>query len=466
MESSTSHLEFPIPLRSGHDWYAAAPLIIVLAFAAALGCLTAKGCWLAVCAGFAALLLLVRPIHVVVGLYAFLIPFEEKATIAGNGSQDTILRYIGLLAIVLILGVGALQNRLRTPPRTAWMWSGFVVWAIFTSLWCINGEDALARIPTAIGMWLLYLVIVSIRLTSDELSAISMATILGGTAAALYSSYTFFRGGAIARASMSEGLDLSDPNFYAFSLLLPFALAFGMVLSGRGWFRKLVALAATGAITFGIFLTMSRGALVGILVMIVVFLVRLRFSWRNILPLGIALAGIPLMPQSFFDRMHSTTTSRISGRQDIWVVALHSLKSYGFLGAGLDNFGNAYMQYAGTARYFVGQRMASHNIYLTIAVEFGIVGCILVFLAVRLHLSGFSKLLRHSGRPIGLVAFEAGSWGILVAAFSLDVLWRKAFWFTWALSAGALHVAQREAESSRAISRPDLKGIPPGCQSK
>jgi hypothetical protein len=68
-----------------------------------------------------------------------------------------------------------------------------------------------------------------------------------------------------------------------------------------------------------------------------------------------------------------------------------------------------------------------------------------LFLAVRSHLRAFPRPTKNILTSAKLVAFEAACWGILIAGFSVDILWRKSFWFAWALSVGAIQV-QRENE--------------------
>ena len=415
--------------------------------ACCLGWMIASEKWLFVAAAFGLSFLLLRPIEVALGLYAFLIPFESMTAMDNsNGPTITLLRYVGLLAIFITLVVGWLRERIVRPPKTALFWSLFILWGAASTLWAIDPEMALHRIPTALGLWLLYMVIVSVRISPRELSWITGVTILGGCGASLYSAYLFTQsGGAIGRVSLTEGSTQSDPNFFALTLLLPFSLACGEALSSRAVLRRVLFIAATGAISLGVFLTMSRGVLAAAGAIMVVFLLRLRLNWRLLIPVGLAGAILLLMPRLFFERLQEASTSRFAGRQDIWQVGIHSLKTYGAFGAGLDNFSNAFQKYAGTSRFFPGDQRDSHNIYLSSSVEFGIVGILFLFAAVHSHLRAFPRLDRNSLPSARLVAFEAACWGILTAGFTLSILWRKAFWFALALSVAAMRV-MRENE--------------------
>jgi O-antigen ligase len=112
----------------------------------------------------------------------------------------------------------------------------------------------------------------------------------------------------------------------------------------------------------------------------------------------------------------------------------------------LDNFPHAFQRYAGTSRFFAGDQRASHNIYLTTAVEFGVVGMLFLFAAVRSHLRSFPQPIRNNLTSARLVAFEAACWGMMVAGFTLDILWRKSFWFVWALSVVAMRISPEDEQ--------------------
>jgi len=431
---------------SYYDWHAP----VLVAIACSLGWLVASERWLLVAGVFALLLLIARPIEAALGLYAFLIPFESMATLEYSaGPTATLLRYVGLLALFVCMAVGWLSDRIIRPPRVAIYWSLLVLWSGVTSVWAIDQEKSLKRLPTALGLWLLYMAIVSVRLTAKEFSSVVLLTILGGLGASAYSGLTFLRtGGAIGRVSLAEGSSLSDPNFFAVALLLPLSLSFGGVLSSRTWPRRTMFLTVTGLIAFAVFLTMSRGALAAAAAIASTFILRLRLNWRLILPVAATGTALMFMPRLFFERMQEVSATRMAGREDIWLVGIHSLKSYGLFGAGLDNFSDAFERYVGTSRFSVGDQRASHNIYLTIAVEFGILGTILFFRAMRSHMGSFRTANIGSLSSPRLVAFEAACWGMLVAGFGVDIIWRKAFWFVWALSAAAVHLCREQVADS------------------
>jgi O-antigen ligase len=439
--------------RLAPNWRPKLQVAAMVATACSMGWMIASEHWLIVASLFGLLLLLLRPIEATLGLYAFLIPLETVTTMGNSTSKaPTPLRYVGLLALFVILGVGWLRERIVRPPQTALFWSLFVLWGGVSTLWAIDQEMALRRLPMALGLWLLYMVVVSVRITRVEFSWITMLTILGGSSASIYFAYAFFRmGDALGRVFLTtEPLD--DPDFFAATLLLPLSLSFGGVLSSRTWPRRALFLASTGVIALAVFLTMSRGALAAVAVIMFIFTLRLRLNWRLLLPVVVMATALMFMPPLFFQRVHDASAGRISGRLDIWQIGIHSLKSYGAFGAGLDNFSRAFQRYVGTARFFAGEQRSSHNIYLTAAVEFGILGILFLFAAVRSHMRAFPRSTRNFPASFRLVAFEAACWGMLIMGFSLDILWRKAFWFVWSLSIAAVHVERGNEQLSDSVS--------------
>jgi hypothetical protein len=69
-----------------------------------------------------------------------------------------------------------------------------------------------------------------------------------------------------------------------------------------------------------------------------------------------------------------------------------------------------------------------------------------LFAAVRSHLRSFPQPIRNNLTSARLVAFEAACWGMMVAGFTLDILWRKSFWFVWALSVVAMRISPEDEQ--------------------
>ena len=304
-------------------------------------------------------------------------------------------------------------------------------------MWAFDPAPALQRIPTAVSLLCFYLVAVSCRLRRDELLWVSIAVILGSFLAAGFVTVQFMQGNfsPAERSSLTvSGIEM-DPNQFAAAQLLPISLGMGLFLSLKGWTTRLLSLGVVAGMSFAVLISMSRGALVALIVMALYYCVRMRSGLRVLAIVGIFCLLLLAVPSLFFQRLTLAASTGGAGRLDIWHVGTLLAAKYGIFGTGLDNFPVRYQQYSGMAPTFHGYLRGPHNIFLGLIVETGIPGAILFGGAVWSSLSaGWRKLGRSNLLP-QLVAYEAGCLSLLVAGFFLDVMWRKTFWLGWLLLA-------------------------------
>jgi O-antigen ligase len=429
----------------------AAPGVILALFALllalGLGYFVAQGHWRYVGALMGAVLLLCWPVEVALGGYALLIPLEFLTAFGPGRERTTVAWYVGAVAVAVVLTIGLLRGSIVKPSRTAVLLSLLVFWAAVSTAWAHNTQHALLRLRTALPLLGLYLVIVCVRFTKRELSRIVWATIAGGCAASAYAAYLFAHGG-LERATLSAGNNDADPNFFAASLLVPLALAFGEFLGRRNKSRKILAVGCAGLVALGIFLSMSRGAALALVTILAVFFYRLRLNWRLLIPVSAVAVVLLVVPSVFFTRIQQASATRGAGRLDIWQVGLAELQDNGLLGVGLDNFADIYGRYSGRGKVYKGPARNAHNIYLKIAVETGVLGIFLLLSAIVAQLGAFRRMRVGEGKlpPPEWVAFEAGLYSMLVAAFFLDLIWFKSFWWAFVLMGIAINAWRPQAQ--------------------
>lgn len=438
-------------LQQGALW----GVILLSAASVAAGLVLQK--WVIAAAVPCVALLILWPVEVSLGLFAFLVPFDSIATIGGEANGPTLTRVVGAAAGLILLVTGLGQRRLQRPPRAALWWGLFIAWGAVTVLWALDPQLALERLPTAASLFILYFATVSLKMTEKEVSRIVQFAIAGAVGASLLSISAFVSGAAGLRSTLVSGVAEADPNFLASALLLPFCLAAGEVLGEGNLGRKLLMLAAAGAIGLAIFFTMSRGALLAIAVMIAVYFWQADKKWKVLVPTVLVGAAALAMPDRFFSRLSGTVADRGAGRLDIWIAGFAALKHYVLQGAGINNFGNAYQFFAGDAPVFRGYNRASHDVYLCVAVELGILGFALLVMALITQ-------MRSARRTAGtraysrLLPYRVACWGMLAAGLFVDLLWSKQFWLAWML----LAVAVRATSSvhSRVQASPELVTMP------
>jgi O-antigen ligase len=431
-------------------WFSRALLLIGSAVIA--GTMVGQGNWLYVAVLAAAVFAMLWPIEVALGLYAFLLPFDSVSVLQQGSSGTTLNWVVGALAAMALLGTGIVKRRLNFPHGAAVLWSSLLLWSMLTAVWALEPEQARHQLPTNIALVLLYVLAVSWRVTKKQFDVLTSLAIAGGCVASLLVLYLFVTGVTyrnIHRASLLVAGQETNPDYIALLLLLPLSLSIAGFIAASGRFLKIASFSITAVIGGAIFLSMSRTALVSVAVMLVLFSIRLGLN-RRILGIASALLVVlAAMPANFFSRIQQAASTGGDGRLDIWRAGLVALKQYWLTGSGLNNFWVAYRDYAGNASVFRGYSRGSHNTYLNVAVELGIIGFLLMSAALVSQLRSVRRLRAMLGElPIRVVALEAACWATLAFGFFGDILWTKPFWLNFSLLFMAVRLAEQSFEAT------------------
>jgi len=417
------------------------------AVAVLVGVIVGQGLWRFLPAIGLLPLLWVWPVEVTLGAVVVLLPFEPITTRGMEGDRG-VMSLAFVIALLVVFAIGVVGGRLQRPSVTA-VWCGlFISWAGVSTLWAVDPQVSVKHLPTAIALFLFYLVASSFRITEKEFDWVVLLTILGGGAAALWSVGQFYSGVGFGlhdiRATLTVGETEANPNRFGIRLLLPLSFAIAYFLSARRWYAKTFALVLMVMAGLGLLLTMSRGSILAEIVIVLVFFFRLKSlklksvqpQVRRLLALVVLMAVFfaVAMPTALYLRFKEARDDRGAGRLDIWTVGVEILKHYPVAGAGFSNFPVVYNQYAGAAPhlYFKRDNNDAHNSYLAIAVEEGLVGLLLFGIAIKRQFSMVSKCRTQTVRsPVMLVACEAVFCGLLVASLFGNILWDKTFWLSW-----------------------------------
>ena len=437
----------------GHRWAVVGGVALL---AAIVGAVLTQANWILIAALLVLPIFLIRPRELALGIYAFLLPFDSLSAVGPEGV--TLTSIAGAAVVAILLGTAMVRRELHKPPRQALWWTLFIAWAGVTVLWALEWKPATGRLPTAISLLVVYLVVLSTNVTRKELQTISLFLVGGGFVAALYTIFQFLAGSGYHdsnRASLMSGTAAADPNYFAASLLLPLSLAIFGFLTPRSWFIRTGWLAAAGTIAFGILATMSRGSLLAVGVMILFYMYTGKVSRSMLIPLvAIFVALMFFLPETFFNRIETATKSGGSGRTVIWQGGLVAFAHNAVAGAGLNNFPYAYRKNLGSAPMLYGTTVwAPHNSYLEIAVDTGSIGLILMLTAMVAQLRIASRTRKRTSNKLGsvIVAYEAGCYAILLAVFFIGAVWEKWFWMAWMLTAVAVRTAQVEQPSEAPV---------------
>lgn len=412
---------------------------------ACLGVWFAREQWMYSLALLFCVAIAIWPVEATFGLYALLLPFDSITKLGTSPDGRTVTFYLGGLATIVLLGLGLLEDRLHLPSRTSRCWLAFVGWGLLTVFWALDEDALLMHVPTILGVVALYIVAASFEISEQQLARLSLLIVAGGLAASLFSIHDFLSGVRTVetRSSLILGTQQADPNVFAAALMVPLALATAEVVSRKGIFQKGMMLTISFVIIAAILLTMSRGAVLGLLAMAAVYAWRLQLKRWVLVVVGITGSLVWLLPALFLSRFKDALSTGGAGRLDIWIAGLSALEHFFVQGAGLANFEVAYQQYSGFAPIFRGYFRAAHNIYLQIAVELGAVGIALFTRGVARHISDLRSLTSDLSRPEPTaVACEAMTAAMGVSAFFVGLLWQKSFWMVLilgSLAVRALH---------------------------
>ncbi len=347
----------------------------------------------------------------------------------------TISRFVG----VLVLGVSFFatlylqQIRLHLLHMLMLL---FWAWGTTTYLWSIYPEGAetaiISYFQIMVMMWLLFQWSERPRDIEFFLSAYVLGCYVS-VGATLFA-YIYHVESAYKRFS-APGF---DPNDLAVIMSLGIPMAgYLAVASGQGlmrWLYRAYPLLAIGVV----FLTGSRtGFLVALLGLSYMLWTYRDLSWSNrlIFPVfGVVsfLLLLPYIPVDSLERIHSIGSSVSSGdlnyRTRIWMAAMEALQNmpHGGLsilwGVGWDGFPVLITPY-------LGEPYVSHNAYLSILIETGLIGFALFVLLFGMVVF---RVMRMPWRERGLWLTLLAMWA--VAALVLNWEFRKETWFLFALA--------------------------------
>ncbi len=367
----------------------------------------------------AMLLVLERP---QAGLFAlvFLAPLAPTMAMAG----------------LSLLTLASLVIKSSTDEDFRWCYDGlgFLLLA-FVVIYLFAGFSSFAM-AKSLSIWAIYAVfiaayflILNLIHNPDQLRKLLVTFTVSGLLVCLYGICQYLFGWDTAQAWMDEEMfsdikmriysTLENPNVLGEYILLVLPVAIGLFWTGKGVLQKLTY-AGVSAVLFGaLILTFSRGCWVGLLVAAAVFVT---FAAGKLWGLGlIALPILPaILPESIINRFTSIgdmKDSSTSYRVYIWMGTLAMIRDFWVsgIGMGAEAFTAVYPFYS----YNGIVAPHSHNLFLQILVESGIVGIgvfglILLFFFKRMA-TGY-QLGGGKGRSLStmITAISAGVCGFLV----------------------------------------------------
>lgn len=404
------------------------------------------------------------------------IPLEEAAVLsqAGPLGRMSLPKLTGALAMASWLFNALLKGQRPRIPRTIWLLIAYVVIGIASLVGAPEPEDGRTMVIRWIVTILFFLLVVNVVDTRDKLKHVVLVFLISATAVGAFAvvqralpQFQYAQRGAkdiveevlvgaqvdtleeelVGGAVLRSGGTSYHPLILALNctLIAPLLAVGAQRLRGKKRWLALFALAVTVAAL------VSSGSRSGLLSFTVVMLILLlKGTLRvNLLMIGGGLLALlvawPLIPADIKTRLFSADaynvdrSSSLQFRVEMAEAGLSVWRDHPLLGIGLGNLTEIGLRMP--SGVLEGMSSGTHNVYLQVALETGLIGLIAVMLFLFVCLRSARRLeaaAREAGEPeMALVAqgLSGTVWVLFVYGMSLD-LWNlplKNAWFLLAL---------------------------------
>lgn len=280
------------------------------------------------------------------------------------------------------------------------------------------------------GVFMMYILIVDLMRTAKDQRWVIKVILLSAVAPIAVGLQQFATGEG---NTVTPGLvriygTFTHPSPFSFFLVQVLPLAFVFALYTRSKFARLLLLGMLPAGLFAVYEAQTRGAWVGLLVALAVFL-STRARWTLIfIPLivGAMVFGVPSVRARFNEA--TSTQGSVLWRQEQWtnIIGIVSAPKLATVGAGL-----------GAIDVTTGN--LSHNEYLRLLVETGIAGLAATFVLYRDLFLLSRRAYRDAPTPYQrdiMLAFMMGFFARLVIAMTDNVIIYPVLeWYFWGFAA-------------------------------
>jgi O-antigen ligase len=397
------------------------------------------------------------PVRVLLASYAFILPLGSSITLPGGlpSPFNTVSSLAGLLVLVGMFGhlaLGRRSARHLLPAVPAWMM--FTAFAGLSIAWSVDPAATAKAFLVLATLLLFYVVAMLLPAEPPDVARVEEAIIGGGVVAGLYGLVLLATSGLqltrrdIPRFATAGGVgEGTDPNITAATLVLPFALALSRALRSRTAAGRAGFGAAAGIIGIGIMLTGSRGGMLAALVSAFVALVASEHRRKGaIVLLIVGLAGTITFiaaPKQLRTRVFQSWSS---GRTDIWRTGLSACERYCWAGAGWGTFPTVYLDelHTNPGARGLDRPFVAHNIYISAALETGVIGFGLMMFAIGISVRDLFRLPRAVRAPP-----LAGIAGLMVASMFLTTVTFKYFWLVMIYAGLMSHAYSRREHVAR-----------------
>ena len=389
-------------------------------------------------------------------LFVFNLPWGETVPILGG---VVFASWLGLLAFgIAVLRILVTAQGRKPSSIHCWMLL-LVGWSALSIFWTADWNSTVTRVGTYLQLLVAVWLIWESAVTETRVLGLLQSYVLGALTASAMTIHNFLIGRTAAQIAADAGQDIWDTSRYSIAgvnendlgliLALSIPMAIYILASRKGPLVKLLCWVQLIAGTTAILLTASRGSLLAAtagFVMLPVSMSRLSRLQRIVsiaACAGLLACAAYFVPRSSWSRILELG-SEISGgtmthRTVIWAAGLEAFRDHAFLGVGSG-------AYAATVLRVVDIPYVAHNTFLSVLVELGVIGLLLLF---GLLASLVRQVLRMRYLDRWLWITLLSTWSVGVSALTWE--YRKPTWLLFGLLAA--HAFSRRNASVGAVRR-------------
>jgi O-antigen ligase len=316
---------------------------------------------------------------------------------------------------------------------------GFVVVAVAASAQALQPSTSLKKVIVLLSAAALYLAVLQVCRDRKSLGTIAVGAVVALFVAGAHGFIQQRLGTAGVAGFVVNGQlvtrvqgSFGHPNQYGgyLAFLIPVA---GAVATSRAFrpFTRWLAACAVVLGAYGLVYSYARGALLGLVLGVLLWLAVLRPRTAVVAALAVVVAAVMFAPATFKQRFSPQAASADAPiRTDIWGAALDIAASHPILGVGVNNFSVAYQDLPTSALSFATQRRFldqtnyitpphAQNLYLNVLAEEGAVGLGALLVLLGTSTIVFFRVSRVSD-PVGRsIAMGAGAGLMTVLVHSM-----------------------------------------------
>lgn len=324
-----------------------------------------------------------------IGLLVVCVPFTENAPISDPAGAKLRIALI-MWAVVLVAAQGVRltvsQRRIEAPPlfTSALVFVGAAVLSVPLAS---NVPSAAAKFLLIAGSVAIYALAATFLRGPRQIKPVLAAFVAVALLVSVHTLYQYLTGEVSRIGFISESGSVEyrvasffpHPNQLAGFLIVLVPVCVALIGVFRTPSARFAAGAAAALSTVAVLLTYSRGALLALAALALVYAAR---KAASVAVVGAVVVAVAFAPSGWEDRVAGiaeTDRPEIATRIDFWDASLSMAESKPILGVGLNNFAEAYVGLERAGRTFLGGGYfaapeTAHNVYLNTLAEQGAVG--------------------------------------------------------------------------------------------